>query len=232
MPCVLVYGAAGALGQSVVRKYKEQKWTVIAVDLRTSLDADENITISGVRLKEDTEFIVKKLKDSKIELEAVISVAGAFRMETIKEESFFHNLDSMISCNLHSAMAAAHVASHCLKNGGLLVITGANGAFRVPTPTMLSYGVSKAAVHHLVSSLAAPDSGLPAGVTVACILPVMLDTEANRSAMPTANFEDWTPLDVVAQLLHSWSIGKERPYSGSFITIKTEHGKTSFIVNH
>ena len=36
---------------------------------------------------------------------------------------------------------------------------------------MIGYGMAKAAVHQLVSSLGAPDSGLPANTSVLAILP-------------------------------------------------------------
>ncbi len=85
--------------------------------------------------------------------------------------------------NVQSAVAASYVASKLLIEGGLLILTGANAAIN-PTPTMISYlffvflfklyiiylfvlfdkeryGITKAATHHLIKSLAADNSGLP-----------------------------------------------------------------------
>jgi dihydropteridine reductase len=56
----------------------------------------------------------------------------------------------------------------------------------------------------------------------------MLDTPQNRKDMPDANYDNWTPLEHVADLLLSWSNGKERPANGTLIRIKTENKKTSF----
>lgn len=55
------------------------------------------------------------------------------------------------------------------------------------TPGMIGYGMAKAAVHHLVSSLSCPDSGLPKDSSVVAILPVTLDTPMNRKWMPNAD---------------------------------------------
>lgn len=62
----------------------------------------------------------------------------------------------------------------------------------VGTPDMIGYGMAKAAVHQLVKSCATKESGLPIGVTVAGLLPVCIDTEANRQSMPDADFNKWT----------------------------------------
>ena len=82
-------------------------------------------------------------------------------METINDPVVFSHVEKMISFNVRSAIAASFIASHTLKPGGLLVLTGANGAYNSPTPIMIAYGISKAATHQLVSSLAQPGSGLP-----------------------------------------------------------------------
>lgn len=55
---------------------------------------------------------------------------------------------------------------------------------------MLGYGMSKAATHFLVQSLAADPHFFKA--TVAAILPTTIDTPANRAAMPDAKYDDWT----------------------------------------
>lgn len=59
--------------------------------------------------------------------------------------------------------------------------------------------MAKAAVHHLVKSLAAPKSGLPDSAVTLAILPVTLDTPMNRKFMPKADFSSWTPLSYVAE---------------------------------
>lgn len=68
------------------------------------------------------------------------------------------------------SVLAAYLASQYLSENGLLVLTGAAAALN-GTPSMLSYGMSKAAVHHLVKSLASDEGGLPKGAQVACLLP-------------------------------------------------------------
>lgn len=57
--------------------------------------------------------------------------------------------------------------------GGLLTLTGALAALDA-TPGMIGYGIAKAAVHHLVKDLAAPNGGLPEGCKVTAVLPYVV----------------------------------------------------------
>lgn len=57
----------------------------------------------------------------------------------------------------------------------------------------------KAAVHHLIKSIAAEGSGLPKNAVVVGILPKTLDTPNNRKfATGSEDFGSWTPLNHVA----------------------------------
>jgi len=86
---------------------------------------------------------------------------------------------------------------------GLVVLTGALGAMD-ETPDMISYGIAKAAVHHLVISYS---DGLPNGADICAILPGVIDTPMNRAGMPEANTDEWTPPDVIAEEVVRFEIG-------------------------
>ena len=60
------------------------------------------------------------------------------------------------------------------------------------------------------------------------ILPICLDTETNRKGMPGANFDDWTPLETVSELLLKWAKNEERPENGALIKITTKSKETKF----
>lgn len=79
----------------------------------------------------------------------------------------------------------------------LLVLTSAKAALS-PTPSMLAYGAAKAAVIHLAQSAAPSIPG-----RLCTLLPVVLDTEANRQDMPDANKETWTPCPVIGEYKRS-----------------------------
>merc|ERR1712000_769229 len=131
-------------------------------------------------------------------LDIVICAAGGWAGGDIKSKDILAGVDKMYNYNITSAVAASHLASHFMK----------------------------AATHHLISSLA--EGGLPKDAIVAGILPICLDTQTNRKGMPGANFDDWTPLDTVAELLLKWAKNEERPDNGALIKITTKNKETKF----
>jgi NAD(P)-dependent dehydrogenase (short-subunit alcohol dehydrogenase family) len=63
-----------------------------------------------------------------------------------------------------------------------------------------AYAVSKGAVRQLSEILA--DELKAYDIHVHCILPGTMDTEANRLAMPKADFSKWVKTEEVARLVH------------------------------
>ncbi|KAF4643871.1 6,7-dihydropteridine reductase [Toxoplasma gondii] len=136
----------------------------------------------------------------------------------------------------------------------LVVLTGAGAvSATAPTPEMIGYGCSKVFVHHLVRSLAASAAKEESAARersrlnaeeekrerldfrVAGILPVTLDTPANRSCMHHVTDEEkmdsWTSVEVVAEQLVKWVEGEDPVENGGLYVVKTEKGKTHFLLN-
>jgi len=224
---VLVYGGSGALGRELVSAFKKANIHVVSVDVVSNAEAHHDIQVSGQDMGADASKIKKELHNKHID--AVFCVAGGWTGGNIASEETFAAVDKMWKFNLQSSVIAGHVAAHVLKEHGFLVFTGASAALGA-TPGMIGYGVSKAATHQLVSSLAAENSGLPKGVNTVAVLPITLDTPSNRSAMPGANFSDWTPVSEIAREFLAW-IGEMKPNAfknGSLVEVKTENGKTTW----
>jgi NAD(P)-dependent dehydrogenase (short-subunit alcohol dehydrogenase family) len=87
-----------------------------------------------------------------------------------------------------------------LKQGrGSIVNVAAKAAFDHAAGAS-AYAASKAAAVAMLDSLAADVKGT--GVRVNTILPSIIDTEANRRAMPSANFAKWPkPRDIARVIL-------------------------------
>lgn len=67
----------------------------------------------------------------------------------------------------------------------------------------LKQGMSKAATHHLALSTK-EDLELRKGCKLVCMLPSVIDTEANREAMPGADFNTWTSPNDIATKVEQW----------------------------
>eukprot|EP01117_Protostelium_nocturnum_P017672 TRINITY_DN722_c0_g1_i3.p1 TRINITY_DN722_c0_g1~~TRINITY_DN722_c0_g1_i3.p1 ORF type:complete len:257 (+),score=78.73 TRINITY_DN722_c0_g1_i3:393-1163(+) len=228
----IVWGATGALGRDVVERFKEGGLSVISVDLAPSPTADVSVVIKSDGTKEDAQLALDAAKKVEGGISVVVCVAGGFDMGPFKEDRIFEQLERMYSVNVRSSFAAGWVAANSLKENGLLVFTGSAGTFNQATPFLSAYGAAKASTHHLTTSLAASKGDFKSGVSVVCMLPVMLDTPMNRKSMPSENFANWTPCGHIANLLLDWNQGKNRPANGSFVKIQTKDGETSTTLEH
>lgn len=162
---------------------------------------------------------MKNLLGEKVQ--AIICVAGGWAGGSASSASLVKNADMMVKQSVWPSVISARLASLYLVERGLLVLTGAKPA-REGTPGMIGYGLAKAAVHQLVESLAAKNSGLPEESCALAILPQTLDTPMNREWMPKANFAEWTPLSYLTELFHSWASHENRPKSGSLVILEAK----------
>jgi dihydropteridine reductase len=95
--------------------------------------------------------------------------------------------ERMLQMNYYPIVAGSLLKNRLVKKGGLFVIIGASAALS-PTPGMLGYGAAKSAAHHYVRSWG-PGMCTKEGrndVTAVGILPLMIDTPANRAMMHTS----------------------------------------------
>ena len=162
---ILVYGGAGQLGDAVIASFQAAGFTTVSVDFRDSPKATFSITLTG-SLQKDVDTVIETLTNKNIKFDTIVCAAGGWTGGDIKSPEIFGGIDKMWKFNVESAVASSHIAAHFLKENGLLVLTGAAAGLG-PTPGMIAYGITKAATHHLVASLAANGGGLPNGATVA-----------------------------------------------------------------
>ncbi|KAJ2512895.1 hypothetical protein H4217_006629 [Coemansia sp. RSA 1939] len=233
MPSVIVYGGRGALGAAAVSLFKQRSWRVISIDFSANPDADANVTVppasAAQSLSEQGLHVIQGVESALggSKTDAILCVAGGWQGGNAASNKFLDSADASIKQSVNSSLIAANIAAHHLRPNGLLAFTGAVPALDGGTPAMVGYGMAKAAVHHLVASLALPKSGVDSARVVA-ILPVTLDTPANRAAMPAADHSSWTPLSEVAEMLFRWSSGQTPCESGKLYKVITAEGATRF----
>jgi dihydropteridine reductase len=204
---VLVYGGSGALGEAVVSRFVSAGWNTTSVDLSANVEAS-----SSQVLNKDEDWKTQTLgllaSQQGQSFDAVINVAGGWGGDTAPDVALFDTFDFNVTLNLKTAVSACHVAANLLKPGGLVVLTGSAPVHAGGTGFMLSYGIAKAGLHHMVTSLATESGGMPNGSNVVCILPATIDTPGNRAGMPDADFDAWTRPEVISECLLRWSEGQ------------------------
>jgi NAD(P)-dependent dehydrogenase (short-subunit alcohol dehydrogenase family) len=123
--------------------------------------------------------------------------AGGVKLWELEPRIF----DQMLTLNLRSAygLSRAVVPVMLRQRKGAIVNVAARAAFQHAAGEA-AYAASKAAAVAMVDSLAADLVG--SGVRVNTILPSIIDTEANRRAMPKADFAKWPqPADIARVIM-------------------------------
>ena len=203
---VVVTGGAGVLGTAVVSMLLEQgaHCTIPVFDDAEALTYSHRhhagITmIPGCDLS--TEAGVERLYAATGELWASIHIAGGFAMDSL-EQTDKAALMRMIEVNLVSAYLCCRAAARAFgPQGGRIVNVAARPALEPRRGAgMTAYVASKAALSAVTQSLA--EELAPRNILVNAVAPSIIDTPANRAAMPTALHDNWPkPAEIAATLV-------------------------------
>jgi len=132
---------------------------------------------------------------------ASIHVAGGFAMGGIAETGK-SALMAQIETNLVSAYLCCAAAVRAMRSGGGRIVNIASRPALEPRSGagMTAYTASKAAVAALTEALA--QEVVADGILVNAVAPSIIDTTANRHAMPKADFSLWPkPEEIAATIL-------------------------------
>jgi NAD(P)-dependent dehydrogenase (short-subunit alcohol dehydrogenase family) len=130
---------------------------------------------------------------------ASIHLAGGFAMSALAKTSKA-DLMMQIDLNLVTAFLSCRAAVNAIAQtgaGGRIVNVAARPALEWRTGAgMAAYAASKAAVAALTVALA--EEVVRDGILVNAVAPSILDTPANRAAMPQADHAAWPKVEEVA----------------------------------
>ena len=211
---VVVTGGTGALGRAVVGALRAANAVCHVPNLvAAELDGFPFTADAGVHIVRQIdvadETAVKRFYDALPPLWASIHLAGGFAMAPIAEISAadftaqFHM--NALSCFLCSAAAVAafraRTASGSGAPGGRIVNVSARPAIEPRLGAgMTAYTASKSAVAALTQALA--QELTDEQIWVNAVAPSILDTPANRAAMPEADHSRWvSPADLAALII-------------------------------
>jgi NAD(P)-dependent dehydrogenase (short-subunit alcohol dehydrogenase family) len=107
-------------------------------------------------------------------------------------------LTGQLSLNLVSAALVTKHALRVMQPGGEgRIVHTASRAAVVSKGSGFAYSVSKLGVLHLVTMAAEEVRGT--GITVNCVVPSIIDTPANRAALPSADHDAWPKVADIAR---------------------------------
>jgi NAD(P)-dependent dehydrogenase (short-subunit alcohol dehydrogenase family) len=208
---VVVTGGTGALGCAVVGRLRNAGAVCHVPNLVASElasfpyigDAAVHVT-HGVDLSDEAG--VRRYYQGLPPLWASIHLAGGFAMVAIgeaKAADFMAQFNmNALSCFLCSAAAVASIRARPAggARGGRIVNVSARPALEPRTGAgMTAYVASKAAVAAFTQALAQELAGEQ--IWANAVAPSILDTQANRAAMPDADHRKWVPVEAAAELI-------------------------------
>jgi NAD(P)-dependent dehydrogenase (short-subunit alcohol dehydrogenase family) len=210
---VVVTGGAGALGGGVGAVFSRAGWSVVA----TCRSAEE-----GRGLASGAPVVVDLCDRPAVDaaaaavgpIEALVCCAGGFSMQPLLS-STPTQYEHLMDLNVRTVVNALAAFGAHLRPGAGAVLVGARtwaGAEGVAL-----YAASKAAVVSLGRSAAREWKGR--GVRVNVVLPDLIDTPANRRAMPDADPSGWAAPEEIGEVVRWLCSPEARLVTGQAIDV-------------
>jgi NAD(P)-dependent dehydrogenase (short-subunit alcohol dehydrogenase family) len=204
---VLVAGGTGGLGRAVSLMFLQQG-AKVAVTYQKQDEWDDLQQAAGQQVKRlgghmldvTNEPAVNQLVATIGALDVLVNTVGGYAGGAPVWETQSNVLEHMLALNLRSGfmLARAVIPGMLKRQRGAIVNVAAKAAIEHPAGAG-AYAASKAAAMALLDSLAADVRGK--GVRVNTILPSIIDTPANRTAMPKADFAKWPKPEQIARVV-------------------------------
>jgi NAD(P)-dependent dehydrogenase (short-subunit alcohol dehydrogenase family) len=221
---VVVTGGSGALGSAVVGRLLAEGARVHVPWLKANeLEGWPHagkLALSKVNLESEAE--VGEYYRSLPALYASVHVAGGFAMAPIVDTSGpdferqwrLNALTAFLCCR--EAVRAMRRSGDFAKAGGRIVNVAARPVV-APVGGMIAYSASKAAVASITQSLA--EETKAERILVNAVVPSIMDTPANRAAMPKADHASWPKVDDVAAAISFLASPDNAVTSGALVPV-------------
>jgi NAD(P)-dependent dehydrogenase (short-subunit alcohol dehydrogenase family) len=221
---VMVTGGTGALGIAVVAAFLKvgaichvPYYREVELE-RFPLRKDGRVSLVGPIDLADEKAVVR-LFASTSRLWASIHLAGGFAAAPIAETDKAALL-RQLEMNFVSAFLCCREAVKVMREsgGGRIVNVAARPALEWRQGAgMTAYTASKAALAAFTAALA--EEVVKDGILVNAIAPSILDTPANRQAIPKADFSQWPKLEEVADIILALASDDNRVGRGGILPV-------------
>ncbi len=217
----LVTGGTGGLGAAVTAELLGHGWRVVVPwveerELQRVERRDDLVLVQADIL--DAEQAAAAVAAAGDDLRAVVNLVGGFAQGGRVHETPVEDFEAMLRLNLRSAylVCAAALPWLLAAGGGAIVCVSARAALR-PFAGAAGYAVAKAGVLAFVDALDAEyrDDGVRANA----ILPSVIDTPANRAAMPGADSSRWVRPAEIARTIRWLCSDDSSTTSGAHVPV-------------
>jgi NAD(P)-dependent dehydrogenase (short-subunit alcohol dehydrogenase family) len=210
---IIVTGANGALGRVVSAIAAGHGARVLEFDLAFDADAENRYVVDLLNPE-----VIAGCLASLGDIDAVFNLAGGFDMgppvhET--DDALWTHMQRMNVDTLRN-MTAAVVPTMMARGRGAIVNVGALAA-REGQPGMGAYIAAKSTVMRLTETLG--KELREHGINVNAVLPSIIDTPANRAAMPDADVGRWVDPQDLAEAICFLGSDRARAIHGALLPV-------------
>ena len=208
----LVAGGTGGLGRAVALAFLQEGATVVVTyrnpnefEALRDAAADHAPRLEGHCVDVTNDSAVHQMISSIVakhgRLDAMTNSVGGYAAGLKLWETDPKVFDQMFALNFYSGYVLSRAAVPVmLTQARGAIVNVASAAAIDHASSAAAYAASKAAAVAMIDSLAADLKGT--GVRANSILPSIIDTEANRKAMPQSDFSKWPkPQDIASVIL-------------------------------
>jgi len=200
----LVTGADGGLGVHVTRTLLDAGATVFGLAPRIKQSDFNHPNFTALPAALNSLEAAKKAVDAVVARSGRIDVlahlvggyVGGHSIADTDDATFQRMFDMNVNSAFHILRA---VIPHMRGAGGGGIIAIGSRAAEDPGATVGAYSASKAALVSLIRTVALENKD--AGITANVILPGVIDTPANRKAIPGADLSSWVQPSSIASLI-------------------------------
>jgi NAD(P)-dependent dehydrogenase (short-subunit alcohol dehydrogenase family) len=200
----LVTGANGGLGSHVTKALLDAGAVVVGVSRKIQPSEFDSASFIALPAEISTAAGAKSMVDSLVarlgRLDVVVHTVGGFAGGQSIAETDDATFQRMLDSNLNSTFYLLRAVLPTMRKtgNGRIVAIGSRAALE-PGPRVGAYSASKAAMVSLIKTVALENKDV--GITASVILPATIDTPANRTALPNADYSKWVQPASIAALI-------------------------------
>lgn len=209
----LVAGASGGLGQAVCLALLASHARVFAASERAQSNLQNSLRARAGAASDRLLFVetdardevrvsatVAEIAQRAGRLDILVNLIGGFAAGSPITELDTQTFDQMLELNLRPAfLLSKYAAREMARNHWGRIVNTSSRAAVIGRRNAAAYAVAKGAVVTLTEAQA--EETLEQGITVNAILPSIIDTPTNRTAMPTAAFDRWPKPEEIARVI-------------------------------
>jgi len=215
---IVITGGTGGLGGAVVDAFLAAGARCEVTKRRPETSSRDAVRYHVVDVADES--AVTKFYSQFDDLWASIHLVGGFDAGAIIDTSL-EQFRKMFDINAVTCFLCCREAVKAMRKGGGAgggrIVNVSSRPAVVPTGGMTGYTTSKAAVSSITQCLA--EEVKVDSILVNAVVPSIMDTPANRAAMPKGDFSKWPQVEEVAQTILFLASGENALTSGALVPV-------------